>query len=95
MSDIKNTATFTFGYNNTDFTRQFKIDGISAAGMSGIKAGVLALNASMAAGTAGGLSTFFLSDDYDATSNPVVGTFKGIVAAQSTSAEETNIPLFD
>lgn len=96
MSETKNSATFTFGYTNTDFTRKYKVDGISAAGMSGIKAGILALNASMEAGTAGGLSTFFLSDDYDA-SNPalVVGNFKGIIAAQSDSVQETNIPLFE
>lgn len=93
MSETKNSATFTFGYTNTDFTRQYKVDNLAAASLGGIKSGVLALNASLAAGTAGGISSFFISDDFNAASG--TGYFKGIVAAQAKSTEETVIPLFD
>lgn len=90
MSDTKN-ATFTFGYSNTDFTRKYKFEGVSTAN-SAIKAGILALNASLAAGTDGGLKDFFRADDYDASdSENIVGQFTGIVAAQVDAVEETTI----
>ena len=91
MSEVKNTVEFTLGYTNTDFTRKMKFDGVSSAALSGVQSGVLALNASLAAGTDGGLSSFFRSDDYDVTTDPTnpVGIFNGIVAAKAESVEET------
>ncbi len=94
MSETKRTAKLTFGYSNTDFTRTYKFDGLSAAGVSGVKAAVLAVNASLTAGTDGGLSTFFRSDDYDVSDpdNPV-GIFNGIVASQTIVEEDEVINL--
>lgn len=93
MSEAKNSATFTFGYTNTDFTRQYKVENLAASALTGIKSGVLALNASLAAGTAGGISSFFIADDFDTVTG--TGYFRAIVAAQAKSSEETTIPLFD
>ena len=83
----------TFGYNGTDFTRQYKIANVADeyAVASDVKTKVKAVNASLAGGTAGGLDTFFLADDYDATEN--IGTFKGITAAQIDESETIHINI--
>ena len=70
-----NSVTLTFGYEDTNFTRRYKFEDVSAAGLSGIVARIKAINESLAGGTDGGLSTFFLSDEGD--------NFTGIIAAQS------------
>ncbi|MBQ7454372.1 MAG: hypothetical protein IJS69_04910 [Selenomonadaceae bacterium] len=94
MADTKNSVTMTFGYTNTDFTRKYKFDGLSASDISGAKAKIKAINASIAGGTDGGLSDFFRSDDYDDSDpNAIVGKFSGIVAAQVDSTTETVINL--
>lgn len=79
-----NSVTMFFGYEGTDFTRKYKFENVSASALLGVKAGIKAVNASLAAGTAGGLSTFFLADDYNGT----IGAFTGITAAQIDSVEE-------
>lgn len=76
---MANSATFTFGYSNTDFTRNFKIENIAASALSGIKDDVKAINASLSGATDGGLSSFFVSDDFDAANN--IGFFTGITDA--------------
>lgn len=89
MSETKNSVIMTLGYSNTEFTRKFKIDGLSAAALPNVKSKILAINASLAGGTDGGLGDFFRSDDFDdSNSGLVVGKFTGIVAAQSESTEE-------
>ena len=94
MSDTKRSVTMTFGYGNTDFTRKYKFDGLDAAAMPNIKSKILAINASLAGGTDGGLGDFFRSDDYDdSDSNLIIGKFTGIVAAQSDNVEEEEIDL--
>lgn len=85
MADVNNSVTLTFGYADTDFTRKYTFGGISATALDAIKTNVLAVNASLSAGTAGGLSSFFLSDAGE--------HFNGIVAAQYETTEETIIPL--
>lgn len=85
---MPNSVTMTFGYNGTDFTRKYKFDNVSASALTGVKAGIKAVNASLEAGTAGGLSLFFVSDDYIPDS---IGTFTGIIAAQSDSVTESVI----
>ena len=91
MAD-KNSVILTLGYTNTDFTRQFKIDNVDAGAFSSVKDNVLAVNASLLAGTDDGLAQFFLSDDYDATdSENVIGKFNGIVDA--TIVEQTITPI--
>ena len=90
---MANSAKLTFGYTNTDFTRQYTFNNLSAADCTGLKAKVLALNASISGGlsAAAGLSSFFISDDFDATEG--IGYFNGITAAQYESSTVTDIPL--
>ena len=94
MADIKNSVTLTFGYGGTDFTRKYKFDGVSSAVLNDVKTGILAINASLTAGTDGGLKEFFRADDYD-DSDPsdIIGEFTGIVAAQIDSTQVTEINL--
>ena len=93
MSETR-SVKMTFGFSNTDFTRSYKFDVVSASAMSAVKNKILGINASLTAGTDGGLSTFFRSDDYDATDpENVVGLFTGIVAAQTDEVTETDIDL--
>lgn len=94
MADIKNSVTMTFGYGGTDFTRKYKFDSVSSAVLDNVKAGILAINASLAGGTDGGLKEFFRADDYDASdSEDIIGEFTGIVAAQIDSTQVTEINL--
>ena len=92
------SATLTFGYKDTDFTRQYTFDGLTEAQCTGLKAKVLSLNSSISGGlsaagleAAAGLSSFFISDDFDATEG--IGYFTGIVAAHYKSETVTEIDL--
>ena len=94
MSETRNSVTLTLGYSNTEFTRKWKLDGLSAAALPNVKSKILAVNASIAGGTDDGLADFFRSDDFDDSDpNNIIGKFTGIVAAQAESTEVENIPL--
>ena len=80
-----NSVTLTFGYENSDATRRYKFDDVSSSVLSGIVTQCKAINGSLSAGTAGGLSTFFLDDDGN--------HFASIIAAQSDETEVTIINL--
>ena len=83
-----------FGYSNTDFTRTYNFSGLSQAALANLKSNVLAVNASLSAGTDDGLANFFRSDDYDASdAENIIGKFTGIVALQSVADVEEDIPL--
>lgn len=88
---MANSATLTFGYGGTNFTRQYKFEGLTNEQCAALKGKVLALNASITSGTADGLEDFFISDDYNA--NTGVGRFAGIVAAKYEVTNITNIDL--
>ncbi len=88
---MTNSATITLGYTGTDFTRKYKFENLTSEQCAGLKAKVLALNASISGGTDDGLSDFFISDDYDATKG--IGTFSGITAAQYETTIVTDIPV--
>ena len=95
---MANSATLTFGYTNTDFKRQYKFEDLTEAQCTGLKAKVLSLNSSISGGlsaagleAAAGLSSFFISDDFDATEG--IGYFNGIVAAKYEVATVTEIDL--
>ena len=88
---MANSATLTFGYTNTDFTRKYKFEGLTTEQCTALKNHVKAINASLAGGTAGGLSAFFISDDFDATQG--IGYFEAISAAQSEASTITEIDL--
>lgn len=91
---MANSAKLTFGYSNTEFTRQYTFNNLSAEDCANLKAKVLALNASIEGGTDGNLGDFFISDDYDASdSENVIGKFNGVVAAQFEASTVTEIPL--
>lgn len=85
MSDI--SIQMRFGYKGTDFTRDYTIDGISSAALSEAQAKILAINESLAASTDGGLSDFFLADDFDGTN----GKLDKIISATAKVVEETYI----
>lgn len=91
---MSNYVQMTAGYSNTDFTRDYKISGVSSGELPNVKSRILAINASLAGGTDGGLGDFFRADDYDA-SDPefIIGKFTGITAAQIVSEEKTEINL--
>lgn len=57
-----NTLRATFAYENTNETRKYDLD-ISEDAIPNVKEKTLAINASLAAGTAGGMSSFFVSDN--------------------------------
>ena len=88
---MANSATLTFSFTGTNFTRKYKFDGLTQAQCEGLKANVKAINASLEAGTAGGLSAFFISDDFDATTG--TGYFSSITAAQYEASTLTEIDL--
>lgn len=92
MAD-SNFVTLTLGFKDTDFTRNLKIDNVEADALSSVKQNVLDVNASLSADTAGGLSSFFVSDDFDADAGK--GYFTGITAAQYTTQTVTEIDLDD
>lgn len=80
-----NSVRLTLGYENTDFTRQIVFSDVPDSLLGGVKDNVKAVNASLAAGTAGGLSAFFLSDDGD--------NFTGFTAAQIISDIDEDIDI--
>ena len=91
---MTNSATITLGYAGTTLTRKYKFENLTVEQCEGLKAKVLALNASISGGTDDGLSEFFISDDYDASDpNNVIGTFTGIIAAQYEQTNVTEIPV--
>lgn len=80
----KTSVTLTFGFKD-ETTRKYKFDDVANAALSGIATKCKAINASLLGGTAGGLSTFFLSDDGE--------NFTSILAAQSDNVDITDINL--
>lgn len=90
---MNNKLKLTFGFEDTDFTRVYTINGIEDSLKSGIKSKIKAVNTSLAGGTSGGLDSFFRSDDYD--SDAGIGKFSRITAAQLESSTTTVIPLVD
>lgn len=59
---MANTLRATFSYQGTSFTRQYDLD-IADEFIADAKQKVLNINSSLEAGTAGGLSSFFVSDN--------------------------------
>ena len=85
---MSNKLKLTFGYEDTDYTRIYAFDvadSIDATAAASMKAAVKAVNASLTAGTAGGLSSFFVSDEGD--------NFTLITDAQLELTEKTVLNL--
>ena len=83
---MANTVKLTFGYgNNSAQTRQYSFGDVADSLIADVKDNILAVNASLTGGTAGGLSSFFIDDDGN--------NFTGITAAQIVAESETVIDL--
>ena len=76
----------TFGYNGTDFTRDYKFEVNDSIAAADIVTAIQAVNASLTGETSGGLDTFFIADDFDGTN----GKFSGIIYAK-TNSESSNV----
>ena len=79
------SVKLTFGYSNSDQTRQLNFSNVAESLIPDIKDNVLAINDSIAAGTDGGLTSFFKDDDGN--------NFSGITAAQIVSETVKTISL--
>ena len=83
------TIYLTFAYKNTTFTRKYAFDVNNDADLNDIfgdlSDNIEALNSSLAGGTAGGLSSFFLSDDGN--------DFVGIIEHEFVTFETDEIDL--
>lgn len=79
------TVDLTFAYENTDFTRLYSLEGADSLNSADIKAHILQINDSLKNGTAGGLSTFFVSDTGD--------NFVSISSAKKTITTEEYLDL--
>ena len=83
---ITNSVTMTLSYTDDD-SSQLKLDKITSAALSSVESKVIALNASLAASTDGGLSGYFVSK----AGQPL----KKITKATLLSEEETPIVIPD
>lgn len=88
MADSR-SVTLTYKYKNTDFKRQMTISDVPETALENVDAKITAINESLAAGTDNGLSTFFISDDYDAAQS--IGAFEKISEARIEVTTETFI----
>ena len=85
-----NSVTLTMAYTGTDFTRKYKLDGVSLNDLAQVKTKVLAYNANLPAAD----KQIFISDDYDASDpEEIIGTLASITAAQYETVEYTRINL--
>ena len=89
MSTVTNKVSLDIGYTGTDFSRRYTMSGIANAQLASVESACDAINASLEAGTAGGLSSTFISDDFDSTQG--IGYMKKIEKATIVSTEETTL----
>lgn len=82
---MADSVQLTFGYQDTEFERTYEIDVAESVSSADIKSKVLAINASLAASTDGGLSNFFTSDEGD--------NFTRIIVAKRIHKEELYVDL--
>ena len=91
MSTVTNKVSLDIGYTGTDFTRRYTMSGISTSQLPSVESACDAINASLAGGTAGGMSATFISDDFDSTQG--IGYMNKITRAVIVSTEETTLEL--
>lgn len=91
MPTTENTVKIKLSYTNTDFTRQMTISDVADSVLADVDTKIESINSSLASGTAGGLETFYIADDYDAQQS--IGSFKKISEATISQVTQTNIPL--
>lgn len=83
------TLQLDAAYSNTDFTRSYRMTNISADAISTANSKVAAINASIAAGTAGALSSTFIAEDFDSSTG--TGFLEKIDRMVVTSTTETDL----
>lgn len=91
MSTITNKVALDCQYTGTDFTRRYTMSGVSSSQVANVESAVDAINASLSGGTAGGMSSTFISDDFDPSQR--IGYLNKITRAVITSTEETVIEV--
>lgn len=89
MSTVTNKVSLDISYTDTDFNRRYTMSGVSNAQLANVESICNAINGSLAGGTAGGMSSTFISDDFDGTK----GYMKKIEKATIVSTEETTLEL--
>lgn len=82
---MADSIQLTFGYEYSDLERTYEFDIAESLSSADIKARVLAVNASLAASTDGGLAEFFKSDEGD--------NFNQIKEAKRIHKEELYVDL--
>lgn len=84
---MANSITVKLAFQDTNETRLMTFENLpdDALDLDHIKNTINAINASLQAGTSGGLNEFFLSNDGN--------NFSGIIAAHTVSEEETPITI--
>lgn len=88
---VENTVEMQLGYKGTDFKRIYSVGGVSSSDLSTVEAKARAVNASLVGGTAGGLSNFFISDDYYSDSEETIGQMKSIEKVKIKSVDTVYI----
>lgn len=84
------TLQIDLEYTDTDYKRSYRMSGISRAAIDSANDNIRAINSSLEAGTAGGLSSTFISDDFD--NEDGTGYLKKINRSVITSTTETDLP---
>lgn len=82
---VDNKVSLDIEYTGTDFTRRYTMSGVSSSQLPSIESACEAINASLLAGTAGGMSSIFISDDFDPSQG--IGYMQKIYRAQIVSSE--------
>ena len=83
MSETYQDVQLFLGYNNSDFVRTITISDVSTQALADVQTKCMAINASLAASTDGGMSNFFVDDDGN--------TLKEITKAKIIITEETEL----
>ena len=83
------TLQLDLAYTNTDFTRSYRMTGISAAAAQDANTKITAINTSLAGGTAGSLSSTFIAEDFDTVTS--VGYLEKIDRMVVTTTTETDL----
>ena len=84
---MNNSLKVVLAYTGTDFKRAYNFTDVTQEAITSAKNKILAINASLQAGTSDGMDTFFLSDDYDGTN----GKLEKIEKATAYMVEEVDL----
>ena len=83
------TLQLDLAYTNTDFTRSYRMTGVSAAAAQDANTKITAINTSLAEGTAGSLSSTFIAEDFDTVTS--VGYLEKIDRMVVTTTTEIDL----